>query len=89
VENGSVVNAETELNKTAVIYDTLQTGNGWSADSEGYNFRYKIPASHLDNAAASKKYRVEFVFTSSGSDGDKTMLVVEIERVNMLSQAAS
>ena len=89
VETGAVVNAEAELDRADVIHDTLQTGKGWSVDSEGYNFRHKIPAASLDNAATSKKYRVEYVFTAAtGSPADKTMLPVEIERINMLSQAA-
>lgn len=88
-KTGAVVTAETELARADVIYDTLQTGNGWSVDSEGYNFRWKIPVASLPNAAQSITYRVEIVFTSSGSDADKTILVVEIGRINLISQAAS
>ena len=88
-EDGTVVVVETELARADVIYDTLQTGSGWGADGEGYNFRWKIPAAKLPNAAVPKKYRVEIIFTAaSGSPADKMVLVAEISRRNTRSQAA-
>ena len=85
LEDDSQESAST-LTVASVIYDTPQTGKGWSADTEGYNFRWKIAASLLPVGTVSKKYLVEIIFTAAG-DGDKTIFSVEIERRNTRSQA--
>ncbi len=47
-----------------VIYDTLQTGNGWTYPGAGYNFRWKIPGSSFP--AGNGAYRVEVEISAGG-----------------------
>lgn len=52
------------LTKTACVYDTNQTGNNWSRDSTGYNFRHEIDVS--TNAlleTAGRKVLLQFTAT--------------------------
>ena len=51
------------LAKADVIFDTLQTGKGWSY-TPGYNFRWKVPAGSFP--AGDGTYRVEVEITAGG-----------------------
>lgn len=44
---------------TGYFYDTLQTGNGWSRDSTGYNFEYVLDGDAF-KMEGGKNYRIEF-----------------------------
>lgn len=57
-----------------VIYDTLQTGNGWTYPGNGYNFRWKIPGSSFPAGAG--VYRVEIEISAGG---DVLPLVFDVE----------
>ena len=52
---------EVALDLEAVIFDTLQTGGGWTADEEGYNFRHELDVS-ADEAfnEAGRVYQVRY-----------------------------
>lgn len=75
------------LTIASVIFDTLQTGDPWTADGDGYNFLWKVPTASLPNASGATRYRVEIVFTCTG-DGDLIVFVFDLERANLLSQSA-
>lgn len=55
--NGTEVGTQASLDKTSVVFDELQTGNGWTADDEGYNFAFALPKARLPNG--NKWVRVE------------------------------
>lgn len=48
------------------VFNTLQTGSIWTADSEGYNFKVKLPASHFPEG--NKVYLLEFKYTLANGD---------------------
>jgi hypothetical protein len=53
----------TALDKTATVFDTLQTtalDAEWTEDTTGYNFKYTVPASAFQ---AVSTHKVNFVFT--------------------------
>lgn len=79
-----VVDAGTPLVVATVIFDVLQTGNGWTADTTGYNFRWVIPAGEFALAAGDKRYQVEVVFTLT--TGEIIALVALVERRNLINQ---
>ena len=88
-EDNSLAVEDAEITVGDVVYDTLQTGNGWSKDGDGYNFRWKIDEALLPNAAAQKRYRVELVFVLNNATADKAFIVAMVDRKNLLSQSAS
>lgn len=47
--------------KANVIFDTLQTGERWTADTTGYNFGHALPAARLSEG--DHRYRIEYIFT--------------------------
>ena len=48
------------------IYDTPQTGGGWTLDAEGYNFKHylTVDAVGLTNIEGGHTYRLEYVVTT-------------------------
>lgn len=57
----------------SVIFDTLQTGAPWTADSTGYNFLWTAPASAFANLSSGLNpdqhtYRVEILFTPTSGE---------------------
>ena len=85
-EDDDTEEATATLDRTAVVFDTLQTSAPWTADSTGYNFKWQIGAALLPNAAGSKVYRVDVVFLTTSSD--RLVLRYRIGRSNLVSQAA-
>lgn len=65
----TVVNAQPAA---GYFFATLQTGNGWSRDSTGYNFEYVFtPTGVISGASAEqyeggKTYRLEFIAVDAG-----------------------
>ena len=57
-----------------VIFDTLQTGHGWTLAGAGYNFRWKMPGSLFP--AGNGVYRVEIEISAGG---DVLPLVFDVE----------
>lgn len=64
--DGTEVGTSASLTVSAVVTDTLQTGNGWTADSEGYNFAFTLPKARLENGG--KWYRVEVWMTPASGE---------------------
>lgn len=54
----------TELTVTDVIFDTLQTGNGWTEDTTGYNFRHQLAATDLPDGGVVYTVTYRFEDTS-------------------------
>lgn len=81
---GVVTDPGTALVVATVIFDVLQTGNGWTADTTGYNFRWVIPAGEFALAAGDKRYQVEIMFTLT--TGEIIGLVALVERRNLINQ---
>jgi len=63
------------LTVSAVIFDTLQTGDVWTKDSTGYNFLHAIPAASLPNGG--HRHRVVYLFTPAS--GETFTLVGELD----------
>lgn len=59
------------LTISSVVYDALQTGDLWAADSEGYNFKDTIGASTLSEG--NTVYRVEYKFTPTSGEVFKVL----------------
>ena len=49
------------LTISTVIFDALQTDKNWTKDAVGYNFKWTVPASLLQNGG--DKYQVDVKFT--------------------------
>lgn len=65
------------LDKTAVIFDTLQTDGYWNnVDVFGYNFRHTITASDLPGGG--KTARVEYKITTTSFGEVKWQAFIEI-----------
>lgn len=65
------------------VYDTLQTGMGWSEDETGFNFRYVIDGDNFPDGG--EIYRVEIIATPlSGSP--YPVVVLDVETLPLVSQ---
>lgn len=64
-----------------VVFDTLQTDNGWSVDEIGWNFRDIVPASICSGAGIT--YRIEYKFTPSS--GEVLWAVYEVTTWNLFT----
>lgn len=62
----TAVDGPTAINVATSVYDTLQTDNGWTIDSTGWNFRDVVPASICSSAEVT--YRIEYKFTPSSGE---------------------
>lgn len=54
------------LTVSSVIYNTLQTGGGWTVDSTGWNFRTSIAGQYF--ADPCHQYRCEVLFAPTGAE---------------------
>lgn len=85
--DGSEIGTQASLDKTIVVFDTLQTdaywesppGSGNAIDDTGYNFRATIPPARFPSAA--KWYRVEITFTPTAGDAFKIVWVASTTAV--------
>ena len=63
---------------SSLIFDSLQevglSGNRWTKDQDGYNFRYAIPGSNFNTADTT--YPIEFLFTPAS--GNPWFVVFEV-----------
>ena len=75
--SGTIVGTGSTLDKTVVVFDTLQTSAPWDiiADSTGYNFRYNSVAA--DRPTGSKWHRYEIVFTPASGAPFAVVWIVE------------
>lgn len=72
------VGSTTSLTIADVVYDTLQTGNGWSKDANGYNFRYLIDGSFFPDGGHEYRVEIVFIFTS----GSTFPIVIDVSAKN-------
>jgi hypothetical protein len=63
---GTVIISPTPITVSTAVYDTLQRGTAWTADEEGLNFSFTIPASAVPNAGL--PYDIEFTFQPAGGN---------------------
>ena len=74
------VQALTALVVANVVFDTLQTDDRWSADSDGYNFRHDVSHSLLTDPDVT--YRIEYKITlDGGSEFYLTPIRVRLEEM--------
>lgn len=80
------------LSVPAVIYDTLQTGNGWTLDSAanpdpisglyGWNFKHKTLTTYFPQG--DRTYRVEAEVVGQGGTPDKDYMAWRQKTINLL-----
>lgn len=70
--------AATAVTVATSVYNTLQTGGGWTEDGTGYNFAYVVDKEAFPGPGA---YEIVFLFTPSDG-GNPFPVVIE---ANMLS----
>lgn len=65
------------LTVASVVYDTLQTGNFWTKDTTGYNFKDDLAAT----VAVDKngRYAVTYLFTPASGAAFKVPFIVSVE----------
>lgn len=66
---------------SSVVYDDLQTGDEWTVDSTGYNFRHALPTTAFPSGGSI--YTVEYVFTAT--DGSVFPVVYRVTTQNLFS----
>lgn len=69
------------LTVSAVVFDSLQSGSGWSADKNGYNFRHVIGATALPDGDATYQYEAKLSFTT----GDVGFVLAKITTMRTYS----
>lgn len=74
--------SETDLVIANCVYDTLQTGSGWTVDEVGYNFRDDLAAAIF--ADGDHVYRVEYTFVDG--DGEQYIIPAVISAEAVLSE---
>lgn len=72
VGQGSVASGSVTV--ASAVYDTLQTGSGWTEDDDGFNFRFVIPYTAFPSP--DRQYQVEFTFTPTSGNPFKSLLQV-------------
>ena len=61
------------------VFDTLQTGDPWSKDSTGYNFKYTMAATSVPTGG--HNYVVEFSFDPKTGDDFPVVYYVSVRRL--------
>lgn len=74
-ENGSEVASES-LTVSDVVFDSLSTGNGWTEDTTGWNFKWVVSG---DNFASEGTYYIEIAITDTSERVSKVMWQVNAE----------
>lgn len=69
--------SSSSLTVSNVVFDTLQTGNFWTKDTTGYNFRDDISASVFVDKNG--KYAVTYLFTPASGAAFKVSCIVGVE----------
>jgi len=63
---------------TDAVFDTLQTGNGWTATT-GYNFKDRVPGTKFTTGA--KTYVVEYAFVGASGELFKVVYQHDIKNI--------
>ncbi len=71
--NGALVVAD-------VVFNALQTDALWTIDTEGYNFKWTLTPTELDQADE-HQYLIEVVFTMV--DASKIVIVLHLDQLNV------
>lgn len=82
LDAAATVTASGTLTISAVIFDTAQTDGSWPF-SDGYNFRWLIPASAFPTGG--HRYAVEFTFTPVAPENQPFAVDFEIRARNRSS----
>jgi hypothetical protein len=64
-----------------VVFDELQTGDGWSVDNVGYNFRHRFSISGVGDACRQYEMHYELRYVITQTTGEKTDVCFRIRMV--------